>query len=143
MQIDQLTQFLDDPPQAHRWLRSLGVENVERGHANLVAMAERREAQTQKARDYRAGGFAFTVVSFEGVEIYLGEGRKGAVATDPDIHTKDFVTVVVRRGLLEIRVNDKVFDVAPGEAVSFDCVFPHQYVAQEDTEMVIVLHPRR
>ena len=73
----------------------------------------------------------------------LGEGRAGAVATDPDIHTKDFVTVVVSTGVLEIRVNEKVFRVGPGEAVSFDCVFPHQYIAVEDTEMVVVLHSRR
>ena len=32
--------------------------------------------------------------------------------------------------------------IGPGEAVSFDCVFPHQYVALEDTELVVVLHAR-
>ena len=110
---------------------------------NLVAMAERRDAQTQKARDYRSGGFQFKSVAFEGIEIYLGEGRKGAVAADPDIHTKDFVTVMVRTGVLEIRVNNKVFRVNPGEAISFDCVFPHKYIALEDTDFVVVLHGRR
>jgi transcriptional regulator with XRE-family HTH domain len=109
---------------------------------NLVAMAERREAQKHRARDYRSGGFTFKSVTMEGVEIYLGEGPRGAVTTDPDIHTKDFATVVVRRGLLEIHTSDKVLTIGPGEAVSFDCVFPHQYTAIEDTELVVVLHSR-
>ncbi|MAG54953.1 MAG: hypothetical protein CMJ83_01550 [Planctomycetes bacterium] len=109
---------------------------------NLVAMAERREAKTHRARDYRSGGFEFKSVAFEDIELYLGQGRKGAVANDPDIHTKDFATIAVRKGFLEVRTNDKVFSIGPGEAVSFDCVFPHQYVAVEDTELVVVLHSR-
>ncbi|MEE2712658.1 MAG: helix-turn-helix domain-containing protein [Planctomycetota bacterium] len=109
---------------------------------NLVAMAERREARKMRSREYRSGGFTFQSVGFEGVEIYLGEGRRGAVANDPDLHTKDFATIVVRAGLLELRYHDKVFSIGPGEAVSFDCVFPHQYVAVEDTEIVVVLHSR-
>ena len=109
---------------------------------NLVAMAERREAKKTRAREYRAGGFTFQSVGFEGVEIYLGEGKRGAVATDPDLNTKDFATITVRSGLLELRHHDKVFNIGPGEAVSFDCVFPHQYVAVEDTELVVVLHSR-
>ena len=109
---------------------------------NLVAMAERREAKKTRAREYRSGGFTFRSVGFEGVEVYLGEGKRGAVANDPDLNTKDFATIVVRSGLLELRHHDKVFSIGPGEAVSFDCVFPHQYVAVEDTDLVVVLHSR-
>jgi transcriptional regulator with XRE-family HTH domain len=101
---------------------------------NLVAMAERREAQTQSAREYRAGGFAFQLVSFEEIEIYFGEGERGAVAENPDVHSKD---------VLEVRVNEKVFTLSRGEAVSFDCVFPHKYCALEDVEFVVVSHSRR
>lgn len=109
---------------------------------NLVAMAERREAKTHRARAYRSGGFEFQSITFEGVEIYLGSARGGAVANDPDIHTRDLATIAVRSGLLEIRTNDKVFSLGPGDAVSFDCVLPHQYVAVQDTELVVVLHTR-
>jgi transcriptional regulator with XRE-family HTH domain len=110
---------------------------------NLVAMAERREAQTQRAREIRAGGFVFHLIALDGIELYFGEGRKSAVATDPDIHHKDLATLAVRRGVLEVRVNEKSFTVSPGEAVSFDCVFPHRYHAIEDTEFVVVTHARR
>jgi len=110
---------------------------------NLVAMAERREAQTQRAREYRAGGFEFQLVSFEEIEIYFGEGRRGAVAENPDIHSKDFATLAVRSGTLEVRLNEKVFTLGRGEAISFDCVFPHKYCALDDVEFVVVSHSRR
>ena len=110
---------------------------------NLVAMAERREAHTQRAREYRAGGFEFQLVSFEEVEIYFGEGKRGAVAENPDIHSKDFATLAVRKGSLEVRLNEKVFTLRRGEAVSFDCVFPHNYCALDDVEFVVVSHSRR
>ncbi len=40
MQLDQLVQFLDQPKQAEAWLRSLGVEDVQRAHQGLVRLAE-------------------------------------------------------------------------------------------------------
>jgi len=39
MQVAQLRQYLDDQHAAAQWLRSLGVEDIGRAHANLVAMA--------------------------------------------------------------------------------------------------------
>ncbi len=109
---------------------------------NLVAMAEHRQARKMRSREYRAGGFTFRSVAVEGVEICCGQGKRGAVARDPDLYTKDFATIVVKSGLLELRHQDKVYSVAAGEAMSFDCVFPHEYVAVEDTDLVVVLHSR-
>ena len=34
MQTDQLITYLDDPPRAAEWFRLLGVEDVERAHAD-------------------------------------------------------------------------------------------------------------
>lgn len=110
---------------------------------NLVAMAERRDASTQGVREYRSGGFRFQLVSSEGIELCMGEGKADAVATDPDIHGRDLATLAVRRGALEITLNDKRFVVREGEAISFDCVFPHRYQAREDVEFVAVSHSRR
>ena len=110
---------------------------------NLVALAERREAETLKAREYQSGGFSFQLISSEGSDIYFGEGARGAVARDPDIHSKECATLAVRRGVLQVKVNDKSFDLKRGEAVSFDCVFPHEYTALEDVEFVVVTQPRR
>jgi len=107
---------------------------------SLVAMAERREALTQKAREYRFGGFFFQMLSFDDLAIYFGEGPAGAVAENPDLHPKDFATLAVRRGLLEVRLNEKVFSLGQGEAISFDCVFPHKYTALKDVEFVLVTH---
>ena len=39
MEIDTLQHVLDNPEEAHRWLRSLSVADVERGYTNLVCIA--------------------------------------------------------------------------------------------------------
>lgn len=109
---------------------------------NLVALAERNETHVQRAREYRSGGFLFQLVAFEGIEIYFGEGKEGAVATDPAIHNKDYSTLAVRSGVLEMRLNDRILKVRAGEAVSFDCVFPHMYAAIEDVVFIVVAHSR-
>ena len=40
MNVDQLIPILDDARLAANWLGGIGIENVERGHGNLVGMAE-------------------------------------------------------------------------------------------------------
>jgi len=40
MQVDQLVHYLDSPQSAGHWLRSLGVEDIDRAHRNLVDMAD-------------------------------------------------------------------------------------------------------
>ena len=37
--LEMLTQRLEDPTVAARWLRTLGIEDLPRGHANLVGIA--------------------------------------------------------------------------------------------------------
>ena len=39
MDIDLLRHYLDDPETATEWLRTIGIEDVSRGHANLLRMA--------------------------------------------------------------------------------------------------------
>ena len=39
MQIPTLCRYLDDPSAAAEWLRSLGLVDLKRAHANLVRMA--------------------------------------------------------------------------------------------------------
>ena len=39
MQIDQLRRILDSPAEAAQWLRQLGIQDVGRGHGNLVRLA--------------------------------------------------------------------------------------------------------
>ena len=40
MQVESVVEYLDSPARAHEWLRSLGIEDVQRAHRNLVEMAE-------------------------------------------------------------------------------------------------------
>ncbi len=39
MEIPQLVRYLDAPGEARPWLQSMGLENTQRGHGNLVAIA--------------------------------------------------------------------------------------------------------
>ncbi len=39
MREDQLVTYLDHPEQGADWLRTLGLENIERAHANLLSVA--------------------------------------------------------------------------------------------------------
>jgi glutamate-ammonia-ligase adenylyltransferase len=39
MEVSTLVEYLDQREQANNWLKSLGLENIERGHTNLVALA--------------------------------------------------------------------------------------------------------
>ncbi len=40
MDISRLVSSLDNPQNASEWFRSLGIEDVERAHANLVSIAQ-------------------------------------------------------------------------------------------------------
>ncbi|MCA9145421.1 MAG: bifunctional [glutamate--ammonia ligase]-adenylyl-L-tyrosine phosphorylase/[glutamate--ammonia-ligase] adenylyltransferase [Planctomycetales bacterium] len=40
MQVESVVEYLDSPAKSRDWLRSLGIENVQRAHGNLVAMAD-------------------------------------------------------------------------------------------------------
>ena len=40
MQVDQLVRFLDQPQEAAEWLRGLGLADPQRGHADLLRLAE-------------------------------------------------------------------------------------------------------
>lgn len=42
MQTESVVEILDNPAKARDWLRSVGVDNVEQAHRNLVAMADSR-----------------------------------------------------------------------------------------------------
>ena len=107
---------------------------------NLVAMAEKRDAEQSSSRETQAGGFSFRTVTFKDMDISYGKAERGAEADRFDVQSRDFENIIVQTGVLEVTVNDKEFRIAAGQALRFDSVFPHRYVAVEDTELVVISH---
>jgi transcriptional regulator with XRE-family HTH domain len=109
----------------------------------LVAMAEKKETESQRASERRSGGFEFRAVGYEGVEMLYATARKGATTLDSEIEGQNVAWVVVQEGLLEVRVNDTSYRLGPGESLHFESSFTHRLTAIEDASVVIVVHPRR
>lgn len=109
---------------------------------NLVAMAEKREAEKIPSQDFKSGGFSFRTFSFEGISVSYGTGKKGAEADDLDIRKREYENVIVQSGALDVTVNDKVFRIGPGESLQYDRIFPRKYKAVEDSELIVVSHSK-
>ncbi len=107
----------------------------------LLALAEKREAQPGKAVERRLGAFSFKAVAFEGVEILVGGGRKGALSSDIDARSTNVTSILVRSGILDIRMGEKTIRVPAGESLHFETGFQHRLEAIEDCDIVLVTHP--
>jgi transcriptional regulator with XRE-family HTH domain len=109
----------------------------------LVAMAEKKETESQRALERRSGGFVFRAVGYEGVEMLYATARKGATTLDSEIKGQNVAWVVVQSGLLQVKVNDTLYKLGPGESLHFESSFTHRLTAIEDVNVVLVVHPRR
>jgi transcriptional regulator with XRE-family HTH domain len=109
----------------------------------LVAMAEKKETESQRALERRSGGFVFRAVGYEGVEMLYATARKGATTLDSEVKGQNVAWVVVQNGLLQVKVNDSIYKLGPGESLHFESSFTHRLTALEDCDVVLVVHPRR
>jgi XRE family transcriptional regulator, regulator of sulfur utilization len=110
---------------------------------SLIALAEKKETESQTAAERRSGGFVFRAVTYEGVEVLYGTARKGATTLDSEIRGQSVSWVVVKSGLLQVKVNDKLYKLGPGESLHFESSFSHRLTALEDVDVTLVVHPRR
>lgn len=109
----------------------------------LVALAEKKETESQRAAERRSGGFAFRTVTYEGVEMLYGAAKKGATTLDSEIKGQNVAWVVVKSGLLQVKVNDKLYKLGPGESLHFESSFNHRLTALDDVDVIVVFHSRR
>lgn len=110
---------------------------------SLIALAEKREVEQEQTRQFRSGGLVFETSAAEGVEISTCVAKKGQASADLDLRTEGAVTITLVSGKLELRINDKPRELAPGDVVRFEASFIHRYEALEDAVFVAVRHPRR
>ncbi len=107
---------------------------------NLVAMAEKRDAELREGHEYKAGAFEFRTFTFDGVNVSYGSAPKGAKTDELDMRNQQYENLVVQSGILEVTVNNRTFRLQAGEALQYDRVFPRTYIAVEDTRIVLVSH---
>jgi transcriptional regulator with XRE-family HTH domain len=110
---------------------------------SLIALAEKKETESQRVAERRSGGFVFRSVSYEGVEMLYAAAKKGATTLDSEIKGQNVAWVVVRSGFLQVKVNDKLYKLGPGESLHFESSFTHRLTAIEDVDVMLVVHPRR
>ena len=107
---------------------------------NLVAMAEKRDAELREGHEYKAGAFEFRTFTFDGVNVSYGFAPKGATTDELDMRNQQYENLVVQSGILEVAVNNRTFRLQSGEALQYDRVFPRTYTAIEDTKIIVVSH---
>ncbi|MFT7616981.1 MAG: transcriptional regulator with XRE-family HTH domain [Planctomycetota bacterium] len=107
---------------------------------NLVAMAEKRDAELRDGHEYKAGAFEFRTFTFDGVNVSYGSAPKGATTDELDMRSQQYENLVVQSGILEVAVNNRTFRLQAGEALQYDRVFPRTYTAIEDTTIIVVSH---
>lgn len=107
----------------------------------LLALAEKRDAISGKSVERRLGAFAFRAVSFEGVEILVGGAKKGSHSSEIDARSTNLTSILVRTGVLDVRMGDKTARVLAGDTLHFEAGFPHKLEAVEDCDLVLVTHP--
>lgn len=107
---------------------------------NLVAMAEKRDAHKVEPKCYESGGFELTTYTFGALDVTRGSAAAGAETTSLDVRQREFESIIVESGVLEIAVGETTFRLGAGESLQYDRIFARSYTAIEDCELVIVSH---
>jgi transcriptional regulator with XRE-family HTH domain len=110
---------------------------------SLIALAERREVEQERAREILSGGMTFEVASAEGIDVSTCVAKRGQVSGEFELRTEGAFTVAVASGKVQLTINEKVRELGPGDVVRFEASFVHRYAALEDSTFVLVKHPRR
>jgi transcriptional regulator with XRE-family HTH domain len=122
--------------------RSLGLETH-----NLLALAEHDRPKiidTKEDVDVQGiSGLVGRVADFQNVKIIHGRAPRGAKAVALHQHSDDYEICLVLSGRLQLHVRDSAYDIGPGQAVRFDCIFDHFYEVVEDVVFVHVLVAKR
>jgi len=110
--------------------------------ADLLGMAESRSLLHAQSQQYTSGGFQFTNVSFPNAQCFVGSALAGAKINRPEVHHNDLEICWVLQGTLEFTCNGQKRLLREGDAVEFDAVQSHEYMAIQDCRIVI-LHIRK
>jgi len=106
--------------------------------ADLIALAERRIVQTVDEEVYRSNQFEFQRISYANASCFHARAAAGEVASRPEIHRDDYEICWVLKGRIELHIGAARFTIQRGQAVQFDAIQEHRYLAVEDSELLMV-----
>ena len=106
---------------------------------DLLGLAEVRTAQITSAQHYVSGGFEFQNINFANLQIFYGTGPAGSKASRPEVHHNDLEICWVISGKVELLVGTDRHVLKEGDALQFDAMLKHEYLAVEDCK-ILTLH---
>ncbi|NOZ22397.1 MAG: helix-turn-helix domain-containing protein [Planctomycetes bacterium] len=110
--------------------------------SDLLALAERQKPRRAKGRRRTIGKAEFLECDVAGQKLFFGKFNKGHRASSPSIHGNIVETCILLSGKVEVKMGDTVYKLRPRDLLQFDAIFEHEYVASEESH-VLIIHGRR
>ena len=107
---------------------------------SLVAMAEKRDAHKVEPTRVESGGFRLTTYSYGHTDVTQATASSGAETTSLDVRQREFESLIVNAGAIDVTVGDTTFRLTPGESLQYDRIYVSKYRAVEDCDLTIVSH---
>ncbi|MBN2583776.1 MAG: XRE family transcriptional regulator [Planctomycetes bacterium] len=115
--------------------RALGVQTH-----NLLALAEHDRPEVVTAeRTVDEHGLHLYRASFGGISVSQVTAETGSFVSAEHEHRDDYEICFVLKGKVRLTVRNSEYEITPGQAVRFDCIFEHRYDALEDAEVIHVV----
>ena len=110
---------------------------------NLLALAEQKHPTHAEEATFKVLETAdCRHVDLEGTRIFVVTAPKGAHGLQSEFHQDDYEHCYVLEGKVKITVRGSDYTLGPGQALSWDCIFEHNYEALKDSEYILVLTPK-
>lgn len=104
----------------------------------------RKESRPMLALGTRGRKFLLTPRPLENLEIFIGELQPGgATAESPYMHGDSEELVLVLSGTVELQLEDRVFELGPGDSIDYRSSVPHRVnnVGEDVAEVMWVISP--
>ncbi len=105
---------------------------------DLLTLAEAPLSNRKESEFYDSDGFLFRAVRYANADCLLGEAKKGASLSKPEIHHDDHEICWVLNGTLRLTLPQEVQTLTDGQSIQFDAIQEHTYEALEDCQFMIV-----
>ncbi len=105
---------------------------------DLMTLAEAPLSNRKESGSYSSEGFTFDAVRYANANCLLGEAKKGARISKPEIHHDDHEICWVLKGVLRVTLPQETQVLSRGQWIQFDAIQEHAYEALEDCQFMIV-----
>ncbi len=105
---------------------------------DLLTLAEAPLSNRKESEFYNSDSFLFRAVRYANANCLLGEAKKGASLSKPEVHHDDHEICWVLKGRLRITLPQEIRELGEGQSIQFDAIQEHTYEALEDCQFMIV-----